>query len=529
MIKKPKTLIKPVLASIALAMTSFSTVADDLIDISITELAERQSKGEITAVELTQWYLDRIDKYDRGGFKLNSIMEINPNALAIASKLDEERAAGKVRGPLHGITITLKDSIDTVDMTTTAGSMALLGTKPKDDSNIAKRLRDAGAILLGKNNMSEFGGIRAYKDGKYMQNPNGWSARGGLTKNPYRINADPLGSSSGSAVAVSANMSTASIGTDAGGSVILPSSVNGVFGIRTTISLIGHDGLMPTSASFGTSGIHSTTVRDAALILNVLAGEDPHDPLSKVPEEFQVEDYTANLKPGYLKGKRIGVMKSKKKMGGVNSVEDIPSDFEAFLESEGAELVYFEIPQKLEDGFLMSGEQVKMMNVEWMDGANKYFESRLVDQKMVDAGWPVIRSVKELMEFNKTLNRVEYMKHFGQDFLEDAYAIHQTGNIEEAKAVLAKIKKGAQEYVDGVLEMHDLDAVVGPFPESFMPEAATSAGYPRVTIPMGLNKDGLPISMEMAGTAYSEDVLLGLAYAIEQHYKGRVIPGMIRP
>lgn len=498
----------------------------DLQDVSIAELRAMQNKGQLNAEQLTQWYIDRIHKVDHDTIRLNSILELNPDALAIAKKLDQERANNKLRGPLHGIPIAIKDSIDTADkMNTTAGSWALMSSKPKADANIVSRLRNAGAIILAKANMSEFGGVRTYKDGKYGVNPNGWSGRGGVTKNPYRLNADSWGSSSGSAVSVSANMVTAAIGTDAGGSVILPSSANGVVGLRTTIGLIGRGGLMPTSPTFGTAGIHTTNVRDAAIILNVLAGEDPRDPKSQISEQFVVTNYEHTFIPGFLKSKRIGILSDKNKMGGVNILADIPDSFKDFLKQQGAELIYVTVPRTLENAFLGAGEQKKMMTVEYVAGLNQYLKQRQQKQELLDVGWPIVDSVGDLIAFNEQYSRLEFTSHFSQDFLKEANKIYNSEDIEQALHTLKNIQAGARKYVDGVFEQYQLDAMIGPFPESFMPEAATSAGYPRISLPMGLDsKTGLPISMEIAGTAYSEATLLGIAYAIEQKYKGRVLP-----
>jgi amidase len=492
--------------------------ADDfeLNELTIQELQKKMASGEYTSVDLTEMYLERIALLDKAGPRINSVIEVNPDAVAIAESLDKERRAGKVRGPLHGIPVLIKDNIDTADkMMTTAGSLALVGNRASQDAFIVKKLRQAGAVLLGKTNLSEWANFRS------TRSSSGWSSRGGQTRNPYVLDCNPCGSSSGSGAAVAANLCAVAIGTETDGSIVCPSSVNGVVGFKPTVGLVSRSGIIPISATQDTAGPMTRTVRDAALLLGVITGEDPADERTQESRGKTRSDYTAFLDANGLKGKRIGIEKSFLK--GHESVEVLLQQALELLKSKGATIVEVEVRAKMRP---LSGNEFEVLQYEFKDGVNKY---------LARANAPV-KSLQEVIAFNKA-QADKAMPYFQQEILESSEA---KGDLS-TPAYQEKLKQnltGSRAAIDSILKEHQLDAIAGP---SYGPSwsidlvngdgnisyglsgPAAIAGYPHISVPMGLAQ-GLPVGLSFFGTAYSEPELLRIAYAYEQASKKRVAP-----
>ncbi len=496
-------------------------------EFTIDELQQKMVASEFTARSIAEAYLKRIDAIDRTGASLstiagpslNSIIELNPDALAIADALDEERKQGKVRGPLHGIPVLLKDNIDTGDkMSTTAGSLALEGHKAKKDAFIVARLRDAGAVILGKTNLSEWANFRS------RRSSSGWSSRGGQTHNPYAIDRNPCGSSSGSGVAVSANLCAVAIGTETDGSVACPSSVNGVVGIKPTVGLWSRSGIIPISKSQDTAGPMARTVRDAAILLGPLTGTDTHDEATAKAAGKALQDYTSFLDANGLQGARIGIEKSYLKVH--ESVDALLQKALDQMKAKGATLVEVELMKELKS---LTDEEFQVLMYEFKDGLNKY---------LADADGP-IKSLHDVIEFNKK-NESRAMPFFKQEILEESDTL---GGLDtpKYKTSLERLQKTVRTAIDKILSDNKLDAICGPangptwctdpvngdfFTGYGMYSPAAQAGYPSITIPMGL-VFGLPIGISFIGAPYSEGKLLKIGYAYEQASRMRTPPTFV--
>ncbi len=481
-------------------------------------LQTAMSSRRETAVSLTKKYLRRIEELDRRGPTLRAVLEVNPDALAIARALDHERSAKGPRGQLHGIPVLLKDNIGTHDrMMTTAGSLALLGSIPPRDSFVARRLREAGAVILGKTNLSEWANFRAERASS------GWSARGGQTNNPYALDRNPSGSSSGSAVAVSANLCPLAVGTETDGSIISPAALCGIVGIKPTVGLVSRSGIIPISHSRDTAGPMARTVRDAAILLGAMAGVDSSDPATDSSRGKAERDYTRFLVPDGMRGARLGVARRFFHSGSISF--KLLEGALAQMRQLGATVVdEVDTPALNRYG---SGEW-EVLSYEFKAGLNVYLAS-------LGPGAPM-RTLAEIIAFNER-NKDREMPFFGQETFLKA---QEKGPLTE-KAYLDALERCRRlsrvEGIDAVMDKNQLDAIVGP---SGGPAGKTDliygdrdaggssspaavAGYPNITVPAG-EIFGLPVGISFFGRAYSEGVLLKLAYAFEQSLKARKPP-----
>jgi amidase len=485
-------------------------------ELTIGQLQQGYKEGKYTITEVVNAYLDRIIEIDKNGPQLNSIIEINPDAIQIAEELDRELAAGKKRGPLHGVPVILKDNIDTHDrMPTTAGATALSNSFPKSDSYVAKKLREAGAVIIAKSNLSEWANFRA------MMSSSGWSGVGGQTKNPYVLDRNPCGSSSGSGVAVSANLCMIAIGTETNGSIVCPSNNNGVVGIKPTVGLISRSGIIPISFTQDTPGPMGRTVEDVAITLGALTGIDSSDSKTLASAGNYQTDYTKFLKKEGLNGKRIGLLKTA--MGFSDKVDTLMIKAVAYLKANGADVVEIEFPK----GENYEDASFEVMLYEFKDGLNKYFAGLGSDTP--------VKSLKELIEFNKS-DTVE-LRYFDQKLLEKA---EKKGNIESAeykKALARMLKATKEDGIDKVMNDKKLDAIMAPtgspawktdllLGDHFVGGSSSLAaisGYPAITVPMGF-VDDLPVGVTFFGKAWNEPLLLEIAYSYEQGTKHRKVP-----
>jgi amidase len=489
-----------------------------LAEATIADLQEGMRSGKWTARSITEAYLARIEAVDVEGPALRSVLERNPDALAIADALDRERKEKGPRGPLHGVPILVKDNVDTADrMATTAGSLALVGAKPPADAFVVRRLREAGAVLLGKANLSEWANIRS------STSTSGWSGRGGLTKNPYALDRNPCGSSSGSGVAVAANLCAVAVGTETDGSVVSPASANGIVGIKPTVGLVSRSGIIPISHSQDTAGPMARTVRDAAILLGALEGADPDDAATGAGERRTAPDYTAFLDPAGLKGARIGVVRSL--FGFLARVDAVMAEALAALRSAGAELVD---PVELTSAAKIGEPEGAVLHYELKAGLNAYL-ARL------GPGAPV-RTLKDVIAFNERHAKDE-MPYFGQETFLKAEAKGPLTSFEYLEALAKSRRLARTEGIDATMALHKLDALVAPTlgpacvtdlvnGDRWLGDASTApavAGYPHVTVPAGF-VFGLPVGLSFFGRAFSEGTLLKLAYAFEQSTKARKAP-----
>ena len=492
----------------------------ELDETTVDDLQQSMDSGERSARLITELYLDRIEELDRQGPELRSIIETNPDALDIADQLDKERASNGPRSPLHGIPVVIKDNIDTSDgMTTTAGSLALEGSIPAQDSFIAHKLREAGAIILAKANMSEW----AYFRGERATS--GWSARGGQCCNPYALDRNPCGSSSGSGVAVSANLTALAIGTETGGSIMCPSSINGVAGIKPTVGLWSRSGIIPISHSQDSAGPMTRTLRDAAILLGALTGVDPRDSVTASSKGNSYTDYTQFLNPAGLQGARIGVGRSF--TGFDPRVIALFNDAIDAMEKNGAVIIDpANLPPAQWDDIL----PLVVLEHEFKAGLNAYLDN-------LGPSAPV-KSLAEIIDFNERNSEVE-MPYFGQERM---YASQARGPLTDEnyrKAVIAIQRGNRQDGIDALMDLHNLDAIIAPtMGLAWMTDhikgdrlcgagsssaPAAIAGYPDISVPMGF-VSGLPIGISFFGRAWSEPTLLGLAYAFEQETNHRRPP-----
>jgi amidase len=482
----------------------------DLEEATVAGASVALAGRSLTVAELTAAYLARIEDIDAGEAGVHSVLEVNPDAMEIARALDDELRAGRSRGPLHGVPVLVKDNIETSDgMLTTAGSLALTESRPKHDAACVARLRDAGAVILGKTNLSEWANFRS------TASTSGWSARGGQTWNPYVLERSPCGSSSGSAAAVAANLAMASLGTETDGSIVCPSSVCGVVGVKPTLGLVGTAGVIPIAHSQDCVGVHGRTVADAAVLLGVIAGAD-HSP----------QDYVRALRPDALRGARIGVLRQQ--FAGYSPAADrLFAEALTALTECGAVLVD---PALLStaDELTTSQAELTVMYHEFHADLDAYLAAR---------GDPRVRSIEDVMAFNRA-HADEEMPHFGQEHMEAAV---QTGGLDDpayiaARAECARLSR--TEGLDALLDAERLDALValtgGPawlvdyissdhFGGSSS-EPAAIAGYPAVTVPMGMVANELPVGITFTGRALTEPALLGFAHAFEHATQARRAP-----
>lgn len=497
-----------------------ATTSFDLNENTVADLQDKMKAGELTARAITERYLNRIEEIDKAGPRINSVIEVNPDALTIADAMDQERKAGKIRGPLHGIPVLLKDNIDTADkMATSAGSIALAQNRAAKDAFIVTRLRAAGAVILGKTNLSEFANFRS------TRSASGWSSRGGQTKNPYVLDRTPCGSSSGSGVAVAANLCAVAVGTETDGSIVCPASVSSVVGIKPTVGLISRSGIIPISATQDTAGPLARTVRDAAILLSALTGQDSADAVTQESQGKTHPDYTAFLDANGLQGKRIGVEKSFLK--GHEDIDALLKKALDLLRSKGATIVEVEIMAKMK---ALSANEFKVLQYEFKDGLNKY---------LAQSKAPV-KSLKEIIAFNKQ-HEDKAMPFFKQEILESSEALGDL-NSQEYKEAHTKNLTTARNLIKTIMQEHNLQAISGPtygpswcidlvngdaFTGYGLTSPAAISGFPHISVPMG-QVDGLPVGLSFFGLAYTEPELIKIAYAYEQASKNRVAPTFIK-
>jgi amidase len=502
-----------------LAAVSEARAAFNVVEVSIEDLQAAMASGRLTSKALTEQYLARIKAIDQAGPRLKSVIAVNPEAVAIAAALDAERRAKGARGPLHGIPVLIKDNIATGDqMPTTAGSLALKGVRARRDAFVVARLREAGAVILGKTNLSEWANIRS------TRSTSGWSSLGGLTRNPYALDRNASGSSSGSAVAVAASLAAVAVGTETDGSIVSPSSANGLVGIKPTVGLVSRSGLIPIAPSQDTLGPMARSVADAALLLTAMAGTDPRDPATGVANARAV-DYAKHLDRKALKGARIGVMRANLRPGpNALVVARIEKALEV-LRAEGAILV--DVPE-LPNAGKYTDSEVEVLLHELKATLPLYFAEY--------APHAPVKTLADVIAFNEK-NKAKVMPYFGQ---ENFITAAGKGGLEspEYKAALEKnFRLARSEGLDKVFKDHSLDALVAPsgspawlidfirgdFSGGGFAQPAAVSGYPHITVPAGF-VEGLPCGISFVGPAWSEPRLIGLAYAFEQATKHRRAP-----
>ncbi len=489
-----------------------------LEEVTVGELADGMKSGKYTARSIAEEYIARIESIDRHGPTLHSVIELNPDALAIADALDNERKQKGARGPLHGIPVLIKDNIDTADkMATTAGSLALVGARPPKDSFIVQQLRKAGAVILGKTNLSEWANIRS------NHSTSGWSGRGGLTKNPYALDRNTSGSSSGSGAAVAASLCAVAVGTETDGSIVSPSSINGIVGIKPTVGLISRTGVIPISHSQDTAGPMARTVRDAAIMLGALAGVDAEDKATNDPGRKSFSDYTQFLDPKGLQGARIGVV--RKYFGfhpGVDAVMGVALEA---LKKNGAVIVD---PADIETIGKFDDTENTVLLYELKADMNAYLARR--------GPGATVHTLKEIIEYNERNAKIE-MPFFNQETFLKAEAKGPLTDKEYIDALEANHRLSRKEGIDAVMDKFKLDALVAPTDSAAWvtdlidgdhylggsSTAAAVAGYPSITVPAGFIF-GLPIGISFFGRAWSESTLLKIAYSYEQATKVRRPP-----
>jgi amidase len=515
------------LASLSLAACQLNSPAQkteqpsaeklNLDELTISELQEKVKSGSLTYVALTKIYLRRIEELDKAGPTLNAVIEINPDALAMAEQMDQERVAGKLRGPLHGIPVLIKDNINSGDkMQTTAGSLALAGNVVKEDAFVLKKLRKAGIVLLGKTNLSEWANFRS------TRSTSGWSSRGGQTRNPYILDRSPCGSSSGSAVAVSGNLCAVAVGTETDGSIACPASMNGLTGLKPTIGLVSRSGIIPISKSQDTAGPLARTVTDAVLLLNAMTGNDPNDD-AMIANKNQVTDYTTFLDANGLKGKRIGVEKSFLKHH--EGIDKILKQALSQMEKAGATIVEVEFMAKTGE---FAKAEFEMMEFEFKDGLNKYLAA--ANGRM--------KSLKDIIQFNSQ-NESSAMPWFKQEIMESSELKGDLSS-KEYIAVVQQLSK-LRTFIDQLFVDQKLDALCGPATGTawcsdvingdfwtgygaYTPAAIT--GYPCITVPMEFVSE-LPLGLSFFARAFQEPVVISIGYAYEQISKNRRAPKFI--
>ena len=510
-----RRVIQILLVATALSLTACSDKPNDYAEASIAELHDRMQRGELQSEQLVHWYLDQIAAVDRSGPTLRAIIELNPDALMTARALDEEWRESGPRGPLHGIPVLLKANIGTADkMHTTAGSLALAEHRPPEDAFLVSQLRDAGAVILGKANLSEWANFRS------SRSSSGWSSIGGQTLNPYDTLRTPCGSSSGSAVAVAANLTVVAIGTETDGSVICPSGINGIVGIKPTLGLVSRSGIIPLAHSQDTAGPMARTVRDAAILLSAMTGRDPDDPASADAPATNT-NYAANLAADGLQDKRIGVIRSNSGAGSNPAVEELLTASMAVMTSQGAQ-VFDDIRPDVTG---VGAAEIEVLYYEFKADLAAYLE---------ETGAP-LRSLQEIIEFNEQ-NAAVVMPFFGQDIMLEAVAKGDLNEPEYLEA-LAASKRISRTAIDAALDEHQLDALIaisngpawmidhanGDNSQIGSSSYAAVSGYPSITVPAGFVSD-LPIGLTFIGRPFSEKQLIEIAYAYEQATTARRAP-----
>ena len=500
------------------AVTATPPPAFELDELTIAELQQGLQSGKYSSRSLVEKYVDRINDIDRKGPTLRSVIELNPDAESIAAALDRERKERGARGFLYGIPVLIKDNIDTSDrMMTTAGSLALVGAKRAQDAHVAKKLRDAGAVILGKTNLSEWANFRSTKSSS------GWSGRGGQTKNPYALDRNPCGSSSGSGVAVAANLCAVAIGTETDGSVVCPSSANSLVGIKPTVGLVSRAGIIPIAHSQDTAGPMARTVADAVILLDAMVGADPRDPLTQESRGKAAAGYMKFLDRDGLRGMRLGV--ARKHFGFSERVDKLMTDLIAEMKTLGA---VFVDPADIPTSGKFDDSEFEVLLCEFKADLNTYLAG-LGPQAPV-------KSLKDVIDFNNR-NRDREMPYFGQDIMEKAQA---KGPLT-SKAYLQALNKNhlltRTQGIDFIMRKHRLDALIAPtggppWPTDWLngdhftggySSASAVAGYPHITVPAGY-VFGMPVGISFFGGAYSEGKLIKMAYAFEQATKARRLP-----
>jgi len=500
------------------SVSSRSNNPDFLLDeLTISKLQEKMASGELSSQRITELYLQRIENIDKNGPRLSSVIEVNPDAVFIAKQMDNERKEGKLRGPLHGIPVMIKDNIDTSDkMQTTAGSLALVGETALKDSYVVKKLREAGVVIIAKTNLSEWANFRS------TNSSSGWSSRGGQTRNPYMLDRSPCGSSSGSGVAVSANLCTIAIGTETDGSVVCPSSINGIVGIKPTVGLIGRSGIIPISHSQDTAGPMARTVQDAALLLGTLTGIDPDDKTTVSSEGKVFSDYSQFLDENGLKGKRIGIDRSN--FGFSDKVDELINNNISIIEKSGATLIELE---KITTEKFDWDDEMQLLLFEFKQDLNKYLKQR---------GLPQMKTLENLIQFNEE-NKSTVMPYFGQEIFIMA---QEKGDLNSQEYLDIKTRIDhivRKNGIDRVMTELQLDAIIAPTTSPAWTidlvngdhyiggssSLAAMAGYPNITVPAGYIQD-LPVGISFYGTAWSESKLIEIAYAFEQLTTQRKAP-----
>jgi amidase len=487
--------------------------AVDVVELSAVDARDRMAAGTLTSRALTQAYLDRIAHIDDAGPMLNAVIEISGTAIKDAEALDAERTAGKVRGPLHGIPILIKDNIDVAGMVNSAGSLALADNRPKEDAFIVRRLRDAGAVILGKTNLSEWANFRS------TRSTSGWSSRGGQTKNPYVLDRNPCGSSSGTGAAIAASLAAIGVGTETDGSIICPASVSGLVGLKPTVGLVSRRGIIPISASQDTAGPMARSVADAAMLLSALAGVDEQDAASvaaggKIPSEY------GSLSVDALKGKRLGIVQQA-----LGFHPDADSAFNSAIEvirAQGAEVVDI----KIDNYNAWDDPEIEVLLYEFKDGLNRYLKA---------SGSPHA-SLEAIIAFNKA-HAGTVMPYFGQELFERAQAKGPLTEPAYLKARADALRLAGNTGLLAALDRHTLDAVLAPSMSPAWPtdhllgDHFVGAGYgiaavartPSITVPVG-DVQGLPLGLTIMGRAHTEADIIGMAYALEQKMRARKAP-----
>lgn len=490
----------------------------ELEEETIASLGEKLASGKYTSEQLVQLYLKRIETVDKNGAQLNSVIEINPDAIAIAVAMDKESKAGKSRGPLHGIPVLIKDNIDTADkMQTTAGSLAMVGNIASKDAFIVKKLRESGAIIIGKTNLSEWANFRS------TQSSSGWSSRGGQTKNPYILDHNPCGSSAGSGAAVSANLCVVAIGTETDGSIVCPASVNGIVGIKPTVGLVSRSGIIPISKTQDTAGPMARTVTDAAILLGAIAAIDQDDAITLESNGKIHKDYTTFLDVNALKGKRIGV--EKKPQGNNKYINALLDNAISVLKQQGAIIVEIDYIDKIN---AFGEAEFEVLQYEFKDGLNSYLAQANAK----------VKNLKEVIDFNNK-NEDKAMPYFKQETLVSSNA---KKGLEDKKYLeaLNQSFEGSKRILDAVFKANKLDAIsgitMGPacsidviygdrWGGYSLTSPAAISGFPHITVPCGQAYD-LPVGLSFFGTPYKEGELIGLGYAYEQASKKRFKPAL---
>jgi amidase len=486
----------------------------DIVELSAIDARDRMAAGTLTSRALTQAYLDRIAEIDDGGPALNAVIEVSAKALSDAEALDRERAAGRVRGPLHGLPVLVKDNIDVAGMVNSAGSLAMADHRPARDAFLAARLRAAGAVILGKTNLSEWANIRS------TRSTSGWSSRGGQTRNPYVLDRNPCGSSSGTGAAIAASLAAVGVGTETDGSITCPSAVNGIVGLKPTVGLVSRTGIIPISASQDTAGPMARTVADTALLLSALAGVDAADSATRAAEGHIAADYTRFLDPAALQGKRFGLLRQA--MGYHPDVDAHTEKAVAAMKAAGAQIV----DVRMATYEAWNDPELEVLLYEFKDGVNRYLSS---------SGAPH-GSLEAVIAWNKA-NAAAVMPYFGQELFERAQAKGPLTDAAYLKAKEAARRLAGREGLLAVLEREKLDALIAPTVSPAWPTdyvlgdhfvgagygAAAVAGTPSLTVPIGHSR-GLPLGLTFMGRAYAEGELIGVGFSLERILQARRPP-----